>query len=63
MLTIRESEILQMCADGFSNKEIAENLYISENTVKVHLEHIFIKLNAQNRTSAAVKAIRAGLIQ
>ncbi|MEW5961474.1 MAG: response regulator transcription factor [Chloroflexota bacterium] len=61
-LSERESDILKLVAQGLSNKEIAAQLYISENTVKTHVRHILEKLNLSNRAEAAVYAVRAGLI-
>lgn len=60
-LTIREIEILAEVGAGFSNTEIAENLSISENTVRVHVHNILQKLNFHNRYEAAVYARRHGL--
>jgi len=54
--------LLQLVADGLSNKAIAQNLSISENTVKYHMRQILFKLDAQNRTEAAILAVQAGLI-
>jgi DNA-binding CsgD family transcriptional regulator/N-acetylneuraminic acid mutarotase len=62
-LTEREREILQLIASGASNKEIAHELFISANTVKVHLRNIFAKIGMTSRTEAAVYAIREGLTQ
>ena len=62
-LTEREREILQLLATGASNKEIASRLFISANTVKVHLRNIFAKIGAASRTEAAVYAIREGIAQ
>ena len=61
-ITEREAELLQLVADGLSNKAIAQNLSISENTVKYHMRQILFKLDAQNRTEAAILAVQAGLI-
>lgn len=63
ILTNREIELLQLVADGLSNKRIAQHLSVSENTVKYHIRQILLKLDAQNRTEAAILAIQAGLIQ
>ncbi len=52
-LTRREREVLQLAADGYSNKEISNELFISEVTVKVHLRHIYKKLGVRNRTEAS----------
>jgi len=62
-LTEREREILRLIASGASNKDIARQLFISPNTVKVHLRNIFAKIGAASRTEAAVYAIREGLTQ
>jgi two-component system nitrate/nitrite response regulator NarL len=61
-LTPRELEVLQLLAEGISNKAIAYQLGISEHTVKFHVNAIMTKLNAQSRTEAAVRAARLGLI-
>jgi DNA-binding NarL/FixJ family response regulator len=62
-LTQRESELLKLVAEGFSNRAIADHLHISENTVKYHLRNILQKLNVKNRTEAVAFAILSGLIQ
>jgi DNA-binding CsgD family transcriptional regulator len=51
-ITPRELEILELIAAGLSNKEIAERVYVSENTVKTHLSRVFDKLGARRRTQA-----------
>lgn len=61
-LTEREIELLQLAAQGLSNKAIARELSISENTVKYHIKKILQKLDAQNRTEAVSYAIREELI-
>lgn len=61
-LTAREVEILQLVVNGLTNKEIASELVISENTVKIHLRNILEKLHLQNRIQAAVYAVRQGLV-
>ncbi len=61
-LTPREREVLQLLAEGQSNKEIARRLGISEHTVKFHVNAILGKLNAQSRTEAVVRATRLGLV-
>ncbi len=60
-LSEREQEILKLVATGASNKQIAQQLAISPNTVKVHLRNIFGKIGAATRTEAALYAVRAGL--
>jgi DNA-binding NarL/FixJ family response regulator len=60
-LSEREIEILQWIAQGLQNKAIAEELKISENTVKYHLKHILQKLNLKNRAEAAAYAVESGL--
>ena len=61
-LTAREVEVLQLLAFGNTNKDIADQLFISPDTVKTHLEHIFEKLGASDRTAAVAEALRRGLI-
>jgi DNA-binding NarL/FixJ family response regulator len=60
-LTKRESEVLKQLALGLSNKEIAQALSISYETVKEHVQHILRKLSVSDRTQAAVWAVRKGL--
>ena len=62
-LTDREGEVLQLLANGKSNKEIGATLFISEFTVKGHLRNIFTKLNVLSRTEAISSAARRGLVQ
>lgn len=62
-LTDREIEILQLIVRGCSNAEIAEQLYVTVGTVKTHVRHILNKLCVDDRTHAAVLALRAGLIE
>ena len=61
-ITERELEILEAMAAGLSNREIAERLFVSENTVKTHANRLFSKLAAQRRTQAVQLAKEAGLI-
>ena len=61
-ITARELEILQLIAGGMSNREIAERLFVSENTVKTHSSRVFEKLNAKRRTQAVQIAKHMGLI-
>jgi len=61
-LTPRELEILEQIAAGLSNKEIAETLFVSENTVKTHSSRVFDKLGAKRRTQAVQLAKEARLI-
>lgn len=62
-LSDREIEVLSLVAQGHPNKVIGQTLYISENTVRSHLYHIFDKLGARDRTQAVVEASRRGLIK
>lgn len=62
-LTPREVEVLKHLSEGNRNKDIAERLFISEETVKVHIKHIMEKLQASDRTQAVAIAIRRGIIQ
>ncbi len=62
-LTPREIEVLQRIADGNRNRDIADHLFISEETVKVHIKHIMEKLGANDRTQAVAIAVRRGIIQ
>jgi DNA-binding NarL/FixJ family response regulator len=62
-LTNTEQKILEMIVRGGSNKEIAYNLNVSENTVKTHVKNVFDKLNVSDRTSAATSAIKRGLVR
>jgi NarL family two-component system response regulator LiaR len=61
-ITPREYEILELIAAGLSNREIAEKLFVSENTVKTHSSRLLDKLNAKRRTQAVQNAKAAGLI-
>jgi DNA-binding NarL/FixJ family response regulator len=62
-LTPREIEVLRHIAQGNRNKDIGERLFISEETVKVHVKHVMDKLGASDRTEAVAIAIRRGIIQ
>jgi DNA-binding NarL/FixJ family response regulator len=62
-LTAREVEVLRQVAGGNRNRDIAERLFISEETVKVHVKHIMEKLGASDRTQAVAIAVRRGIIQ
>ena len=61
-ITPRELEILQLIADGLSNREIAEKLFVSENTVKTHSSRVFDKLGARRRTQAVQLGKKFGII-
>lgn len=62
LLTKRELEVLKQVVDGRTNQEIADGLFISIETVKTHMRHIMEKLRVTDRTQAAVKAMKEGLI-
>jgi len=62
-LTAREIEVLRKVAGGNRNRDIAELLFISEETVKVHIKHIMDKLGASDRTQAIAIAVRRGIIE
>ena len=62
-LAARELEILRLLAQGLSNQEIADALGLSEKTVRNRLSEVFAKLGAQNRTQAALFAVRSGIAQ
>jgi DNA-binding NarL/FixJ family response regulator len=61
-LTPREREVLQLIGRGFPNKQISRELGVSERTVKTHVSHVLAKLGVDDRTQAAVVAVRAGLV-
>jgi DNA-binding NarL/FixJ family response regulator len=62
-LTSREIEVLNHIAGGNRNRDIAEKLFITEETVKVHIKHIMEKLGASDRTQAVAIAVRRGIIE
>ena len=62
-LTSREVEVLQLLVKGRSNKEIASDLSLAEDTVKSHLKTLFAKLEVRDRTAAAIRAIRLGIVR
>ena len=62
-LTERERDVLQHIAGGNRNRDIADRLFISEETVKVHVKHIMEKLGASDRTEAVAIAVRRGIMQ
>jgi DNA-binding CsgD family transcriptional regulator len=61
-LSVREGDILDLIAQGRSNKEIARSLCIAPETVKTHVKHIFIKLNVEKRAQAVSRAHSLGLV-
>ncbi|MCM3169540.1 MULTISPECIES: response regulator [Peribacillus] len=63
LLTPRECEVLQLLADGKSNRAVGETLYISEKTVKNHVSNILQKMNVNDRTQAVVLAIKNGWVE
>ncbi|MDH5291124.1 MAG: response regulator transcription factor, partial [Acidimicrobiia bacterium] len=62
LITTREEEVLQLIADGCSTPEVAEQLFISQKTVKNHLASIYQKLDARDRTQAVLQAVRMGIV-
>ena len=62
-LTDRERDVLRLMAQGFANAEIAEQLFISEATVKTHVSHVFSKLEVRDRSQAIVLAYETGLVE
>jgi len=62
-LTAREKEVLVLIAEGRSNKDIAEQLVISERTARTHVSHLLSKIGLTSRTQAALLAVKEGLVQ
>jgi DNA-binding NarL/FixJ family response regulator len=60
-LTRREQEVLQLMSQGKTNHEIAEELFISESTVKFHVNHLLSKLGTGDRTQAVLMALKRGI--
>ncbi|HNC47284.1 MAG TPA: response regulator transcription factor, partial [Acidobacteriota bacterium] len=60
-LTDRETEVLRLIVGGLANAEIAERLFVTEGTVKFHITRIFSKLGVEDRTQAAILAIKRGI--
>jgi DNA-binding NarL/FixJ family response regulator len=61
-LTPREGEVLMLIATGLTNREIAERLFLSETTIKTHINHVFSKISARDRAAAITYAGRHGLV-
>jgi ATP/maltotriose-dependent transcriptional regulator MalT len=62
-LTLRELEVLKLVSAGFSNKEIADRSFVSLDTVKTHVRHIFEKLDVKTRLQASLKAKEMNLLK
>lgn len=62
ILTVRETEIMKWTAEGKTSSSISDTLHISEATVNFHIKNVLTKLNASNKTAAAVQAVRLGLL-
>ncbi|MEO6498932.1 MAG: LuxR C-terminal-related transcriptional regulator, partial [Mucilaginibacter sp.] len=58
----RELEVLQLMASGLSNREIADRLFVSLNTIKTHSSNVFVKMEVERRTQAVDKARKLGLV-
>jgi ATP/maltotriose-dependent transcriptional regulator MalT len=63
VLTRKELEVLARLADGRSNKQIADALFVTQATVKTHLAHIYTKLNVSGRQAAVARAVELGLLR
>lgn len=63
ILTKREKEVLECLSNGFTTAEIADELFISDNTVKTHVRHLLEKLEASNRAEAVSKATQQGILR
>ena len=61
-LTARELEVLQLIVDGYNNSTISGKLYITQGTVKTHVRNVLRKLCVEDRTQAAIRALRSGLV-
>jgi len=61
-LTSREVEILRLVLDGYTNKEIAAEIFLSEKTVEFHLDHIYTKIGVRTRMLAGLWALRQGIL-
>jgi NarL family two-component system response regulator LiaR len=61
-LSARQTEILELLVEGLSNQQMADRLFVSNETIKTHMRHIMEKLAVADRTQAAVKALREGLL-
>ena len=61
-LSIRETEVLRLITEGYTNTQISELLFVSPNTIKTHINNIFNKLGVNDRTQAAVLATRHQLV-
>ena len=62
ILTQRETEVLELVAEGYLNKEIAQKLYVSETTVKKHIESIYRKFSVHNKVQAVLYGIAIGVL-
>jgi DNA-binding NarL/FixJ family response regulator len=62
-LSPRETEILELLAEGLANRQISKRLFISEATVKTHLVHVYDKLGVDSRTAAVAAALQSGLLR